>query len=208
MSAFSYISFPREVDTSCLISRVDESKYFLIGDIRGTEIEQQCLEVFIERSSGEIPVSLDVFRNLPDEGSIYLGDMSDFHGISILDCHGATFNDVFTNQFIYSFMATFKNNDNNNFLVDIDSEFFRRLEKDMNDNDKICRQQLYDIIQANINQDEIVEIYTDWVDNRNNFNFGPPEEAVIIDAEQIFSLESLANNNFCSGTKIVIRRTK
>ena len=158
MSAFSYISFPRKVDKSCLISRVDES---------------------------------------------------DLRGILISDSHGAVFNDVndvFTNQFIYDFIASFKNNNDNNSYLNIDSDEWRNLEKYWNEEDEICRQQLYEIVQTNIEPNEIVEIYTHWVDNGNNYNFGPPAEAVIIDAEQILSVESLANNHFCSGTKIEIRR--
>jgi len=41
MSLFSYISFPRQVDTSCLKRKFDESKSFTIGEIRGTELEVQ-----------------------------------------------------------------------------------------------------------------------------------------------------------------------
>ena len=208
MSAFSYISFPREVDKSCLISRVDESKCFLLGEIRGTEIEKQYLDVLRERTSKDIQVTLETISILPDNMIVYLGDESDFHGISISAGHSATFNDVFTNQFIYAFMAIFKNNNDNNNYIDTDSDSWRRIQKDWNDNDKICRQQLYDIVQANIKPNEIVEIYTDWVDNRNIYNFGPPAEVAMIDAEQILSLESLSKNNFCSGIKIEIRRNE
>ena len=184
MSAFSYISFPREVDTSCLISRIDESKYFLFGDIRGTETEKQVLDVFRERSPKDANISLETLRNMPDEISVYLGDECDFHGISIFDDNsGATFNDIFTNQFIYGFTADFQN---------------------ANDNSKICRQDLYNIIQTNINPNEIAEIYTDWVDHRNIFNFGPPEKVVVIDAEQILASD-LLDTEF--RVKIEIRRT-
>ena len=217
MSAFSYISFPREVDKSCLISKFNESKHFLVGEIRGTEIEKQYLDVLRERSP-HMNVSLESIRQLPDNMSVYLGDESDFHGITINDKYGATFNGVFTNQFIYSFTAGFKPNYDrlsprpniiHDGMSEADKAFLQQMKKNMSDNDTLCRQQLYEIVILNIKSNEIVEIYTDWVDNRNIFDFGPPEDVIMLDAEQILSSELLGTvmpHN--KGFKIEIHRPK
>jgi hypothetical protein len=203
MSVFSFISFPRKVDTSCLKSRVDKSKHFLLGDIKGTEIENQVLDVFRQRSTKDIPITLEDLRNLPDEVGVYLGDISDYHGISILDQCGATFNDVFANPFIYDFYGEFTNY---NHRSNTDSDFIRRLKEGVYDNDTLCRQQLCDVVQANLKPNEFIELYADWIDDNNSFNFGPPEYHTVIDAEQILTSELLGNDN--TGIKIEIRRTK
>lgn len=191
MSLLTYISFPREVDTSCLISRIDKSKSFNVGKIRGTELEKQ--------------IKIDIGK-LPDEFNIYVGDTSDWNGLALSGkgVETLTFNNVFANQYIYwlySHCTPFRayyNGDESDL-----SEDALKVIRNVKENVAVCRQQLYDTVQLNIKPDEIVEIYSEWANHKSIY--GPPVEERIIDAEQIFSSESL---NLLERVKIVIQRVK
>jgi len=202
MSSFSYIAFPREVDTSILKSKFDKSKTRTVGEIRGTELGRQ-------------------YENLPDDMNVYLGDWNDFHGLQIFDRGDVSFNSVFTNKYIYGLQAVFKlldaeeflsaskkiyetTNDNPEYSEDEHMAFSQGMIKDNKDNVTICRQQLYDIVQHNIKIGEVVEIYTDWVDSRNIFNFGPPAEIKEMDIKQISTSELL---DLQENVMLEIRRT-
>ena len=176
MSLFSYISFPRGVDTSCLKSRVDKSKIFTVGELRKNKKLSKADE------------------QLPDNVAIYLGDFNDLYELSVFDNKKAKFKNVFKNPFIYELEARF-NIEINEPESGIDTtgmeDFIKKLDKDIAEHIVRCRQQLYDLVQFNTKPGEIVEIYADWADNRNIFKFGPPRETRIINSEQILESELL-----------------
>ena len=207
MSLFSYIAFPRPVDTSCIESKFDESKSYTIGDIRGTELEEQWEKQF----GGSL-------EGLPDNLSVYFGDWwSDFHGISIHDKH-EDFNNIFTNRFIYGFEGEFQLLDEERVMEGYRErqgcfpeneesaetlDHLNKMIKSNKENVAICKKQLYDVVMLNINPNESVEIYSDWADNRNIFDFDSPEKEIVIDAESVSSSELI---DMQPGTKIVITR--
>lgn len=191
MSLFSYISFPRQVDTSCLQSKFDKSKAFTVAEIRGTELDNGNLDDF------------------PDGALVYLGDIfTDFQGMSIFDNQDASFTDVFTNKFIYSFQATFELLDAEKYIEecmrifhddDIDNgdmseadhmSFVYGMIQNNKDDVAICRKQLYELIQVNTYPNEIIEIYSEFVDHIN-FNLGPAKEKIILDLSQVLTSELL-----------------
>lgn len=89
MSLFSFIAFPREVDTSCLNSMYDKSKCVKVKDLKGTKWEKD-------------------YVGLPDYADVYLGNIEDLHELQLYDKHPAvSFKKIFTNQFIYSMNAMF-----------------------------------------------------------------------------------------------------
>ena len=108
MSSFAYISFPREVDKSCCSERkIDDPEAFRIENIRGTEMEKQCIRYF---GNG--------FSCLTEELTMYLVDwFNEFHGIEIFDIQeDLMFDGVFTNQFIYNFTGDFRLRDEKSVL--------------------------------------------------------------------------------------------
>ena len=211
MSLFSYIAFPREVDTSCLISNVDESKKVTVGELKGTELE--CL-----------------YQGLPDEMPVYLGDSSDFWGVQIFELDFASFNGVFKNDFVYCLDADFTFRDLKEaidsgmksfhyckgmkalyYLTEADKwteeECMEGIIKGYNDTKKrvtLCRQQLYDVVQRNMHPGETVEIYSVWV-HGDECNFGPPVGIKSIYVEQIPISESL---DLEDNVKLEIHRSK
>ena len=158
------------MDKSCLKSKYDKSKSFTIKEIRGTELEKQF--------KGDI-------TNLPDDMSVYLGDWSDLHGLTIHDKGIATFDDVFTNQFIYCFGSPFAHP----FKLFDEKNFIRS--KEYKDNATLCRQQLYDLVYFNTRPNEVVEIYAEWIKQKNIYDFGPPEETIKLNINQILTSELL-----------------
>ena len=204
MSLFSYIAFPREVDTSCLHSKFDKSKAYTVGEIRGAELEQQF--------NGNI-------NDLPDDLNVYMGDWSDFHGIHVFDRGSASFDAVFANKHIYSFQATLRLIDEASFSAESHRIYMEDDDPDMNEEEflsfshslikenrndvAICRQQLYDIVLCNVKAGEAVEIYSDWVDHRNIFSFGPPKTRIRLEVEDVLTSEQL---DLQENTVIEIRR--
>jgi len=130
-------------------------------------------------------------------------------GIDIFDEHNAIFKNVFTNQHIYAFLGNFRLDSHINVdIYPMDEtirDYARRIKTRHIDDAVICRRQLYDIVQLNIKPNEIVELYSALVDNRNSFEFGPPEEERRIDAEQIMRSNLL---DVQENVKIEIYRTK
>ncbi|MDR0569598.1 MAG: hypothetical protein LBG71_00020 [Clostridiales Family XIII bacterium] len=154
MSLFSYIAFPRPVDKSCLTSRFDKSKAFTVGELRGTDFERQI--------NGGL-------NGLPDCVNVYLGDMSDFWGMNILDKHTESFQNTFKNEFIYRLEADFGFGNPDEYFKECEEiyrrcgederggqseaefmEFARKTFNHIQGNVALCRRQLYDIFQLNI----------------------------------------------------------
>lgn len=134
------------------------------------KVDKSCLKSKIDPSLmftvGELRGTAweSIYGQLPDDMTVYLGNNDDFNEISIHDRGVAEFNNVFKNQFIYGFGGG---------------------------TDDVCRKQLYDLVKFNTKLNEIVEIYSDWVDNRNIFHFGPPIETRGINLEQVLTSELL-----------------
>lgn len=191
MSFFSYISFPRQVDTSCLTSGFDKSKAFTIAEIRGTDLDNGNL------------------NNFPDDAKVYMGDVfTDSQGIQIFENVEASFTDVFKNRFIYSFLATLELLDAEKYIKDCRSyllddnidgssiseeefiDFTTKMIEYNKDSVALCRKQLYDIIRINTCPNEIVEIYTEY-SSGFNFNFGPVKDKNILNLQQILTSDLL-----------------
>ena len=197
MSLFTYISFPRQVDKSCLISKIDKSKIFTVFEIRGTELEKQ------------LDYSLD---GLPDELGVYLGDEDDFQGTEICDNEEASFINVFNNRFIYCLEAEFKLIDAEKHITDYmsffseyiadngdasESEYMEYLHNSVKrdkDNVALCRKQLKELVLLNIQPNEMVEMYSEWI-SENISVMGPPQETVILETSEILTSDLLRNEN-------------
>ncbi|MDR3277273.1 MAG: hypothetical protein LBT12_00745, partial [Oscillospiraceae bacterium] len=179
MSFFSYISFPRKADTSCLSNKLDKSKVFTVAEIRGTGLDNGSLDA------------------LPDGANVYLGDLvTDSQGIRVFDNRGASFIDVFTNRFIYCLEAAFElldvekyieacmkiiyddEPDNGNMNEEDHMNFVYGMIEHNKADVAICRKQLYELVQINTNPDETVEIYTEWVSGAIA-ELGPAKERVL-----------------------------
>ena len=229
MSLFSYISFPREFDRSYLINNFDSSKSFLLGEVRGTELEKKYLDMAVKNISEDtiLPVPIEQLPMLieetlkyePDDTWIYLGDNAQLtdlaFGISINRSGRTDFNNVFTNKFVYDFLASLGLDKRNTYLesrINNMSEEERndwyRIEKDMRNRTVHHRKQLYDIVKLNIKPGEFLEIYSIYVnqiDGKDVFDFGVPAEVRRINAEEILTSELLDCER---NLKIVIDRTK
>jgi hypothetical protein len=211
MSIFSYISFPREVDLSGIQNKVDKTKVHFVKDIRGTELEKQW-----ESQNG------GCVSDLPDDAYVYLGDWDDFQGISLSERINIISNCVFVNQYVYHLGADFRFENVEERMKTIKEEFYRfneiypneQSEKEfvnmiqeniikMNENSALCRKQLYDTVQLNIEQDEVVEIFSEYADNE--IGATPPEKERIMDLEEILASKVL--NNLEENVKIIIRRS-
>jgi len=184
MSYASYIAFPREADISCVESKYDESKKVTVGEIRGTKLEKEWEEKY----------GKGILDNDPNELSYYLGDMSDFYGITIARLYeDGLFDNIFANPFVYDFSGAFQ-------LPDDITKMIESSES----NAVVCRKQLYDIVILNLKSNEIIEIYTEWLDV-NLDESAPPEKVIEIDAKEILTSKLL---DLTDKTKIVIRRTE
>ena len=174
MSFFSYISFPREIDTSCFKSTFDKPPAFTLVQIKDTETKK------ILFTDGFI-----------DCGGILIYD----------DDNRASFTDVFINKFIYSFEGgEFELIDAKKYISDRindnvviskeDLDYLNNMIKIKNDNAIMCRKQLYDFIKTNTCPNEIVEIYTEFV-SHVDFDLGPPKEKIILSLNQVLTSELL-----------------
>jgi hypothetical protein len=179
-----------------LESKFDKSKAFTVGEIRGTDLEKQ-----IKGGLSDL---------LPDDLNVYLGDiMADFQGMRIFEKYAESFGDTFKNECIYRLEADFlfrdleqtikasmeiydngSEDENGGQTAEEFIEFIRSMVKNMNGNAALCRQQLYDIVQLNIQPGEVVEIYSAWGDYKD-FGFGPPAIVKAITPEQISTSELL-----------------
>jgi hypothetical protein len=179
-----------------LESKFDKSKAFTVGEIRGTDLEKQI-------NGGLSDLS-------PDDLNVYLGDiMVDFQGMRIFEKHTESFDNIFKNEFIYRLEADFRfrdleqtiktsmeiydngnENENGGQTAEEFIEFTRSMVKNMNSNAALCRQQLYDIVQLNIQPGEVVEIFSEWGDHQG-LGSGPPAKVVAIAPEQISTSELL-----------------
>ena len=209
MSLYSYISFPRPVDTSCLVSKFDKAKAFKVGDLRGTELEKQ--------------IDGGISSQLPDNVTVYLGDMTDLWGINIFDKHTESFDTVFNNKFIYRLEGDFDFGDTEK-LIEQSMEIYHNSSEEENGgqteeefmefsvklaNDKkccatLCRQQLNDIVVLNAKPGESIEIYSIWTGNESSDTYGPPTEVKKITNEEVATTELL---NLQENVKIEIIRT-
>ena len=228
MSLFSYISFPREIDRSCLISHFDNSKSFLLNEIRGTELEKQYLSILVKNITTNIipPVPIEQLYSLleenikhqPDDTWIYLGDSIEstdlYSGISINSTSQIMPDNIFTNRFIYDLLASFKIDKQNvyfescNNINEEDKNNWYYTEKTMIDRAIYHRKQLYDIVKSNIKFNEFVEIYSIYVHQINGediFNFDLPTEIRQINVEEILTSKLL---DFDSNLKTIIYRNK
>ena len=198
MSLFSYIAFPRQVDISCLKSKFDKTKVFTIAEIRGAEVGTQIKSDLSE---------------LPDGLHVYLGDLlNDAQGTQIYENREASFDAVFTNQFVYSFQATFELLDAERYLEEcisyfnddvIDNgdmresdyiDFAHSMIKYNRDTVAVCRKQLHELIQINTHLNEFIEIYSEYVDHIN-FNLGPPKGITTLHLSQVLTSELLRNED-------------
>jgi hypothetical protein len=176
MSLFSYISFPREVDTSILSSKFDPQKAYRVGDIKGRE--------------KEFGISIDMSR-LPDDLMTYTGPWSDFNGISISEnLEGSTFKGCFKNEYIYKFGGELSYTGDPS-LWDDTSEFVVDMMKNTLENIEISRKQLHDLLVHNLSQGEFVEIYSEYV-SHTDFDLGPHENEEIFFVDEILTSEKLA----------------
>lgn len=196
MSLFSYISFPRPVDKSCLTSKFDKSKAFKVGEIRGTELEKQ--------------IKGGLSRLLSDNVTVYLGNETDFWGMNIFDKHIESFDAVFNNEFIYRLEADFEFGDTEKLIKQCmeiyhsssedekggqtEAEFMEeavKLAYDKKHRAALCRQQLSDIVVLNAESGECIEIFSVWLGNDIIDIFGPPAEVRRIRIEEVATSELL-----------------
>ena len=206
MSLFSFIAFPREVDTSCLKSRIDDSKRVKAKDLKGTKWENDYIGV-------------------PDDANIYLGDMSDFDELQIgeKDSWISKYEKAFDNPFIYSMGAEFKEyiyetvggldkmlTDSGmsieeftahiKELADMSVDEFvveiKRLENARTEKSNIeyvtrCRKQLYDLVKFNTEPGETVEIYSYLVSSSCLVQLRAPKEIIRLNVEEVLTSKLL-----------------
>lgn len=226
MSLYSFIAFPREVNTRCLKSRIDKSKIFKVKDLKGTEWAVNYI-------------------GLPDDEIVYIGDLSDLDELQIYERSSTMLlENVFINQFIYSMNAIFKINKFDILdLIDINKraetagmnvdEYIKTFEKDTGisiDEDIAqikyylkqsegyikeveqkninyvarCRQQLYELVKFNTIPGEVVEIFSGLVCSPNPIKFDLPIEKRVINLEEVLTSELI---DMQDKLKIEIRNT-
>jgi len=212
MTLYSFITFPRVADTSCLKSMVDMPKMFQVKDLKGTEWEKDCV-------------------GTPDDAYVYLGDSSDFDELQIGDSDPRhTFVEVFENQYVYSMTAQFNVYTPDAETNDMDIE--RTLEaileyggirmtkdeylkqrdeswivakKESEKHVARCRSQLYDLVKLNTSPGETMEIYSVWINKPGIFEFGPPTETRVIDVAEVLTSDLLDEED---GLRTEIRNAK
>ena len=196
MSLLSFISFPREVDTSCIKSKIDKSKIVKVKDLKGTEWEKDYI-------------------GLPDNIEVYIGSESDSHELQVYEKHlTVSFKKVFNNQYIYSINALFTKlefvepaGSIDKILDEIEKydgvrmseevykkqsqKYHREIEQEIIIHIAHCRKQLYDLVKYNTNTGEIVEIFSGWVRTSDPVKLGPPKETRILDIEEVLISELL-----------------
>ena len=201
MSLFSYIAFPRKVDTSCLKSMVDRSKELKVKDTKGTQWESW-------------------YSSLPEDIAVYVGDPRDFWELQVWEKDSREmFIGVFENNNIYAMNARLgiyppnldavikksryskeellyyaslgkrevsgNSKKDNQYLIR--DKVKRMLEESFLWYPLRCTKQLYDLTKLNTNPGEIVEVYSEWIDGRSSFTFGPPREIVKLGIEDMFT---------------------
>jgi hypothetical protein len=165
---------------------------------------------FIERISKNII--------LPNDTQIYLKDNTELinlsSGISINSTNRIISDNIFTNKFVYDFLASlrlykqnayFKSYNNMN-KEEKNNWYYTK--KDMINRTIYHRKQLYDIVRLNIKFNEFVEIYSIYVhqiDGQDIFDFGLPTEVRKINVEKILTSKLLDCD---SNLKIIIYRTE
>ena len=200
LSLFSFIAFPREVDKSCLKSRVDESKKVRVEDLNETELERNNI-------------------GIPDNVEVYLGDLDDFDELDVYEKEPwFSFDEVFENQFVYSMNALFRFARLERIEMSIEEELEHiekylgihmakgELLKEKAEAGEVrersrekttkyigrCREQLNDLVKHNIGSGEIVEIYSGWAsDYRSSYKLGPPKETRVLNVEEVLVSELL-----------------
>ena len=153
MSFFCYIAFPRPINA------------FRYGDIIGKE-----REFGIEYYVGDIRnKKLMLFPGEPLIDSLFY----------LLDKENATFNDCFTNEYIYEYTAGSRYsrfNTMRSIINNPNSTYFDLVKKDidlkisMRDSGQIA---LCDFIKKHSDLGDNIELYHEFGDHEN-FNFGPP----------------------------------
>jgi len=232
MSMFSFISFPRKVDKTCLKSIVDTSKLLTVKDLKGTEHESSYL-------------------GLPEKQRVYLGDSRDFDELRVFEKYsGFTFEKEFENEFVYEmqgllgvyqpafdaateklglsmeeifFYASLGREDlfsdhanpkRNNKFPEWEG-IKKTLEESLLWGSIRCTKQLHDVIWHNTVPGEFVEIYSGVdrskrvvfgkvVASKNAFTFGAPKEVVTLDAREVLTSPLLDVED---GLKVVIHNT-
>ncbi|MCL2199487.1 MAG: hypothetical protein FWB80_11235 [Defluviitaleaceae bacterium] len=180
MSVVSYISFPREVDTSALEDGMAALKSYKIGELTWGEYGKR-----IVRSPSGMEGTLIDCNELIEKG-IFI------HGLAVRDdSEGATFKSCFKNKYIYKFWGGLGYGISQHTPVSMyeESEFISNYVRANLIETELCRKQLRDLLIHNLHEGEFAEIYTDFVHD-TDFNFGPPLNELILTTDDIlFSSE-------------------
>ena len=196
MSLLSFIAFPREVDTSCIKSKIEKSKIVKVKHLKGTEWEKDYI-------------------GLPDNIEVYIGSENESHELQVYEKHlTVSFKKVFNNQYIYSINALFTKPEfveptgsidkildeiekhdrvrmSEDEYIKKSQKHYREIEQETIIHIAHCRKQLYDLVKYNTNTGEIVEIFSGWVRTSNPVKLGPPKEIRIIEIEGVLTSKLL-----------------
>ena len=108
------------------------------------------------------------------------------YGLRIFEKEASvTFTNCFRNKNIYSLAGNLNYSGTNILMIDT-----TKIIADMTytiANIELCRKQLLDLIESNLQEDEFVEIYSEFISG-TNFNLGPPlGELQLMTSELLFS---------------------